>query len=122
MVAGKWNAPFGDLARIDQLEGYDAADVAAARLLTGLVSSSSAATVRNALPKAVPWVTFLPDEDADLFMAELFTIARSAGDLDDVARVTVLLAQWRHTAEVHADPILREILTAEPDIDRQSNS
>jgi hypothetical protein len=29
----------------------------------------------------------------------------------------VLLTQWRHSAEVYADPVLLEILTTEPDGD-----
>jgi hypothetical protein len=49
------------------------------------------------------------------FLAELATVARGAVELDNFAPVAVLLAQWRHTAEVHADPALREIITREPD-------
>lgn len=109
----------GDLAlmRIEQLERDDVVVDFAARLLAGLVRSSSTATLRNVLSEALPWTVFLPDGDVDVFLAELSMVARGAADLDNVAPVAVLLAQWRHTAEVHADPALREILTAEPDGD-----
>jgi hypothetical protein len=109
----------GDLAlmRIEQLERDDVVVDFAARLLAGLVRSSSTATLRNVLSEALPWTVFLPDGDLDVFLAELSMVARGAADLDNVAPVAVLLAQWRHTAEVHADPALREILTAEPDGD-----
>jgi hypothetical protein len=109
----------GDLAlmRIEQLERDDTVVDFAARLLAGLVKSGSAATVRSVLSEALPWTVFLPDDDVDVFLAELSAIARGAADLDNLAPVAILLAQWRHTAEVHADPTLREILTAEPDGD-----
>jgi hypothetical protein len=109
----------GDLAlmRIEQFERDDAVVDLAARLLAGLVRSGNTATLRNVLSEALPWAVFLPDDDVDVFLAELVTVARGAADLGNVAPVAVLLAQWRHTAEVHADPTLREILTAEPDGD-----
>ncbi|MFJ4669077.1 hypothetical protein [Kitasatospora purpeofusca] len=34
---------------------------------------------------------------------------------DDLAPIAVLLTQWRHTAEVHADPALYTALTQEAD-------
>lgn len=91
----------------------------ASRLLAGLIRSGTAGAgvVREVLLEALPWTTFLPDEDVDVFLAELSSVARGAADLDNLAPVAVLLTQWRHTAEVHADPRLREILTAEPDGD-----
>jgi hypothetical protein len=109
----------GDLAlmRIEQLERDDAVVDFAARLLAGLVRSGSAATVRSVLPEALPWTVFLPDDDVDDFLVELSAVAHGAADLGNLAPVAVLLARWRHTAEVHADPMLREILTAEPDGD-----
>lgn len=91
MVAANWNESFGDSTRIEQLERYDAVDVFASQLLTGLVSSWSAAAVRNVLPAAVPWVALLPNDDVDVFVIELSTAARSAVDLDNLAPVAVLL-------------------------------
>ncbi len=109
----------GDLAlmRIEQLERDDAVVDFASCLLAGLVRSGNAAAVRDVLPEALPWVTFLPDDDVAVFVDELASVARGAAALDNLAPVAVLLAQWRHTAEVHADPALREFLTAEPDGD-----
>ncbi len=109
----------GDLAlmRIEQLERDDTVVDFASRLLAGLVRSGNAAAVRDVLPEALPWVTFLPGDDVAVFLDELAVVARGAADLDNLAPVAVLLAQWRHTAEVHADPALREILTAELDGD-----
>lgn len=105
------------LMRIEQLERDGTVIDFAARLLAGLIRSGNTAAVREVLPEALPWVAFLPEEDVSEFLAELATVARGAADLDNFAPVAVLLAQWRHAAEVHADPALREIITREPDGD-----
>ncbi|MFI8080896.1 hypothetical protein ACIF6L_08930 [Kitasatospora sp. NPDC086009] len=109
----------GDLAlmRVDQLE-QDATVVGfTARLLTGLVRTENITALRAALPEALPWVTFLPDEDVDTLLGELVDIARGAVALDNLAPIALLLTQWRHTAEVYADPALHALLTREPEGD-----
>ena len=65
----------------------------------------------------MPWVTFLPEVDVDTFVTELVTVTRGAVELGNLAPVAVLLTQWRHSAEVYADPVLLEILTTEPEGD-----
>ena len=62
-------------------------------------------------------MTFLPEVDVDTFVTELVTVTRGAVELGNLAPVAVLLTQWRHSAEVYADPVLLEILTAEPEGD-----
>src|SRR5580698_1978393 len=63
----------GDLAlmRIEELERDDAVVDFASRLLSGLVRTGNSAAVREVLPEALPWTTFLPDDDVDEFLAEL---------------------------------------------------
>lgn len=109
----------GDLAlmRIEQLERDGTVIDFAARLLAGLIRSGNAAAVREVLPEALPWTAFLPDEEVSEFLAELAALAPAAADLDNFSPVAVLLAQWRHTAELHADPALRELITREPEGD-----
>jgi hypothetical protein len=105
------------LMRIEQLERDETVVDFASRMLAGLIRSGSVATVREVLLEALPWTAFLPEIDVSVFLHELDSVVRGAADLENFAPVAVLLAQWRHTAEVHADPALREILTAEPDGD-----
>ena len=109
----------GDLALmpIEQLERDGTVVGFASRLLAGLLRSGNAAAVRQVLPEALPWVAFLPEDDVSAFVAELAAVARGAADLDNFAPVAVLLAQWRHTAEICADPALRELITREPEGD-----
>jgi hypothetical protein len=109
----------GDLAlmRIEQLERDESVVEFTTRLLAGLVRSENVAVIHRLLPDALPWVTFLPRADFDVFVTELVTVARGAAELGNLAPVAVLLTQWRHSAEVYADPVLVEILTREPEGD-----
>jgi hypothetical protein len=59
---------------------------------------------------AVPWTRFLPDDEKAKFVHELIEVM-SAGEQGGFA-VPVLqtITDWRHTADVYADPELLEIL------------
>lgn len=105
------------LMRVEQLERDGVVVDLTARLLAGLVRSQPPQAVRVALVEALPWVTFLPEADIDQLLAELVAVAQGAASLANLSPVAVLLAQWRHTAEVYADPVLLEILNREPDGD-----
>ncbi|MFF5173986.1 hypothetical protein ACFY3U_15260 [Micromonospora sp. NPDC000089] len=109
----------GDLAltRADQLERDAVVVDFTARLLAGLVRSEPTDVVRRVLGEALPWVSFLPAVDVDLLLDELVTVAQGAASLENLSPVAVLLTQWRHTAEIHADPTLLELLTREPAAD-----
>lgn len=109
----------GDLAlmRIEQLERDESVVEFTTRLLAGLVRSENIEMIRRLLLDAVPWVAFLPKADFDAFVTELVSVAQGAAALGNLAPVAVLLTQWRHSAEVYADPVLLEILTREPEGD-----
>ncbi|MDQ3576621.1 MAG: hypothetical protein M3443_03265 [Actinomycetota bacterium] len=66
--------------------------------------------VTDVMPKVFPWVRFLPREDMQAFVVELVETLEAAGSLDTPAPVVRLIAEWRHTAEVYADPRLLDIL------------
>lgn len=105
------------LMRIDQLERDESVMEFTTRLLAGLVRSENVELIRSLLPSAVPWATFLPEPDFDAFVTELVDVAQGAAALGNLAPVAVCLTQWRHSAEVYADPVLLDILTREPDGD-----
>jgi hypothetical protein len=84
----------------------------AARLLAGVLSDRDGADlVRQVLPAVLPWVRFLPPAAAGELAAEFVATAHAAAAVDNVAPVAQLLAEWRHTAEVYADPELHAALT-----------
>jgi Family of unknown function (DUF6247) len=60
---------------------------------------------------ALPWIRFLPDAAVDEFAAEFAATVHAAAAMNSLAPVSQLLAEWRHTAEVYADPELLAILT-----------
>lgn len=105
------------LMRADQAERDGVAVDFTARLLAGLVRHGSREVVRQALPEALPWVVFLPEPDVGQLLDELVAVAQAAASLENLAPVSALLTQWRHTAEVYADPGLLDILTREPEGD-----
>lgn len=65
------------------------------------------------LPEAFPWVRFLPEKDARTFLVEFVETARASTDLGTVSPIAQLITEWRHTAEVYADPDLHRTLTAD---------
>lgn len=67
------------------------------------------------LPAVFPWVRHLPEDARQEFAAEWLEALNAAGDLDNGAAVEGLVASWRSTAEVYADPELFAILTRKHD-------
>jgi hypothetical protein len=103
----------GDLVllRVDQMERDDAVVDFTANLLAGLVMTGNEAVVRKVLPGALPWVTFLPEDSVEQFVTELVDVTRGAASIGNLSPIAVLLTQWRHTAEVYADPALLAAVT-----------
>lgn len=83
------------------------------RLLARVVSRSPD-LVADLLPTVVPWVRFLPAGDVALMVAEFIATVEAAGSVGNLAPVSQVLTEWRHTAEVHADPDLYRALTTQP--------
>jgi hypothetical protein len=67
------------------------------------------------VPAIFPWVRHLPDDEKREFVAEWLDTLRAAADMDNTAAVEGVVAAWRSTAEVYADPDLYAILTREHD-------
>jgi hypothetical protein len=65
--------------------------------------------VTDVMPKAFPWVRFLPRKDLQAFVVELVDVLEAAESLGNPAPVTQLITEWRHTAEVYSDPKLLAI-------------
>ncbi|MEU6250230.1 hypothetical protein [Glycomyces sp. NPDC047010] len=101
------------LVRADQTERDATVIDFTARLLAGLIRAGEVETIRKVLPEALPWSTFLPEGDRDLFLSELIEVAQGSASLRNLEPVTVLLEQWKHSAEVYADPDLHTLLTGE---------
>jgi hypothetical protein len=76
-----------------------------ARLLAGFVHDAGGVPVlRRILPQALPWVGFLPAVAVDELLDELVATLQAAVSIDNLWPVSQLLVEWRHTAEIYADP------------------
>lgn len=83
-----------------------------ARLLASLIRHKNGmGLVEGVLPEVLPWVRFLPSDDRRLLIREFTETAEAAASVDNVAPIAQLLVEWRHTAEVHADPELYALLS-----------
>lgn len=62
-------------------------------------------------PLAFPWMRFLPSQDARAFITEFTETARACAELSTLMPLSAVVAAWRATAEVHANPELLRALT-----------
>lgn len=81
-----------------------------ARLLASMLRRDPA-LVREALPTVLPWVRFLPPGDVAQMAGEFIATAEAAAAVGNTTAVSRLLTEWRHTAEIHADPDLHRVLS-----------
>jgi hypothetical protein len=83
-----------------------------ARILSSLVRHASGhALLQDLLPEILPWARFLPAADRRHLVQEFTEVTEAAASVDNVAPIDQLLIEWRHTAEVHADPELHALLS-----------
>lgn len=91
-----------------QAEQDSAMVSATTKMFVALMRHDEAARslVIDIMPEAFPWVRYLPTEDVRAFVVELVDTLRAADALENFAPVVQVITEWRHTAEVHADPEL----------------
>ncbi|MCG5212402.1 hypothetical protein [Streptosporangium sp. KLBMP 9127] len=82
------------------------------RTMAAMVRAEGGADViRRAVPDAFPWIRVMPAEALDEFAEEFVETARGCAELGVFAPLEVVVASWKHTAEIEADPELHAILT-----------
>ncbi|MGF7238678.1 MAG: hypothetical protein ACQSGP_27540 [Frankia sp.] len=83
-----------------------------ARLLASMLDERGGADLLvRALPSVLPWVRFLPAAAIGELATEFVATARAAAAMNNTAPVAQMLTEWRHTAEVYADPELQTVLS-----------
>ena len=68
--------------------------------------------LENALADAHPWVGFLPEPAIQEFLGELIETSRASLDIDAVGAVYQVIVEWKHTAEIYAEPDLYKRLAS----------
>jgi hypothetical protein len=94
----------------DRAEAESQASDATGRMLAGLAARHPE-LITELLPSVLPWARFLPEADRAEFAQDFIATAEAAGSTGNLAPLAQLLTEWRHTAEVHADPDLYRVLT-----------
>ncbi|MFJ6729419.1 hypothetical protein ACIQPQ_31405 [Streptomyces sp. NPDC091281] len=74
---------------------------------------SSIDLLAQAFPEAFPWVRFLPPAAMREFLVEFVETLRASSDLGTIEPITQIITEWKHTAEIYADPELYAALTAD---------
>jgi hypothetical protein len=87
--------------------------VAAASKVLRFLARTDLEAAGDLMLEIFPWVRFLPLEDGRTFVAEFVSVLHASDDLDNFAPVWQLIVEWRHTAEVFADPELLAVLRSE---------
>lgn len=101
------------LESAEHAEAEDQALSMTSRLFFSLVKNDDGArALLLALPDVFPWVRFLPTAQVRQFLVELVETVRASAELDNMAALAPVVAAWRDTAEIYADPQLFAELTA----------
>lgn len=74
-------------------------------------SPESRSALHDAAPKVFPWARFLPPEELEQFVIELVDTFEAADSIGNPAPVSHLIAAWKNTAQIYADPDLHAILS-----------
>jgi hypothetical protein len=87
----------------------------ATRLLRAIMSDPvvRSSHLLDLVPQVFPWLRFLPSGDRIEFVGELIAVMDASSDIDSPAPVLQLIAEWRNTAQIYADPELLAVLRSE---------
>lgn len=96
--------------RVDQVS--EMTSVATGLLRAFADEEAGHARLLRVLPRVFPWARYLPAADLVQFVGELLDALHVADSMDNPVAVTQVVTEWRHTAEVHADPELRDLVRA----------
>ena len=108
------NQPDLMLATVERVERDAEVFDITTRLLVGIVAQEpSREVLRSSLVSVFAWTKFLPDDEVDEFLTELVEVARASAEIRSLRPVTQVIVEWKHTAEIHADPELYRRLTRE---------
>jgi hypothetical protein len=100
------------LESADRAEAEDEALSMTSRLFFSLVKNDDGArALLLALPDVFPWVRFLPTIQVREFLVELVDTIAASAELGNVAALAPVVAAWRDTAEIYADPELHAALS-----------
>jgi hypothetical protein len=108
------NQPDLMLATVERVERDAEIFDMTTRLLVGIIAREpSREVLRSSLTGVFAWTKFLPDDAVDEFLTELVEVARASAEIRNMRPVAQLIVEWKHTAEIYADPELSRMINRE---------
>ena len=77
-----------------------------ARMLSAALTDPGVRDRLGASVEQIPWLSFLPAQQRQLFITEFFRTAEAAAELGVMTPLAQLLREWQATALIYADPEL----------------
>ncbi|MDP9799395.1 hypothetical protein J2S43_007907 [Catenuloplanes nepalensis] len=98
------------LTREDRAAASGEGAIATVRMLRNLIAHVPVETAAVALSDEFPWLSLLPADAVNQFVAEFVKAARISAELGQWSVLAELLRGWKATAAVYADPdLLRQL-------------
>jgi hypothetical protein len=91
----------------------DALGVLARLLLAASFDPATRQHVAGGLSASLPWTTFLPEDERSEFVEALTSTAAACVEVDTFEPLAHVIDGWRAAAEIHANPELAKVLSAE---------
>jgi hypothetical protein len=79
---------------------------AIAQLLRNLTVHVGVSEAVPAMAEAFPWTRYLSEQGQTEFLSELVVVLAACSELDTLVPFTQMLAEWKDTAAIRADPEL----------------
>ncbi len=76
------------------------------RLLGDVLAGPARGPLLAALEAELAWTALLPEPEREAFLADFVRTARAAADVGVLSPLVAVLAEWKATAALHADPAL----------------
>jgi len=105
------------LVREDRASASAEGAVTAARALRNALAHLSAQGATESLTEEFPWVDLLPNDDRGRFAVDFVRAVQASAELGQWEALSQVLAEWKSTAAIHADPMLTAELSRPVDGD-----
>jgi hypothetical protein len=111
LIIHRRNAPDLLLMRADRQHwDFDGA-AGTGKLLAVLLGHLTSSDALDAIGTAMPWANYLSEEGRAAFASELAQALAASAELSSFAPVGQMLAEWKATAAIQADPDLADALS-----------
>ncbi|HVW41581.1 MAG TPA: hypothetical protein VHC18_09545 [Amycolatopsis sp.] len=98
------------LTREDRAQSASEGSISAARALRNVLVHLAPEVAAAALLDEFPWVDVLSEEDQAQFVTDFIRSVQASAELGQWSVLAQTITEWKSTASIHADPVLRSKL------------